>query len=150
MFKIRKVRKYQDHKAFPCHLAKTDLAGQLPQKFMQFGGLLARARTRSFRENDLGFACNIIAKLASHEGMSMGYYCRFKKSILIPKNNGNEDVYAIKDCMITCQQNEAEELKNSIENIFFEKYRIRIILELNENSQNCESFFNSFEKVTDA
>jgi len=138
---MRKVRRFQDHRAFPRHLAKTDLVSQLPQQFVQFGDLLARARTRSFKQNDLGFACNIIAKLASFEAMNTGFYCKFGKSILVPKIDGNENVYLIKDCTIMCQEYELEEVRRNIENTFFEKYRIRIKLELNINSQKSESFF---------
>lgn len=134
MFRMRNVRKFQDPKAFPRHLAKTDLSDQLPQKFVQFSELLARARTKSFKKNDLVFACDIIAKLASFEGMDIGYFCRFKKSVQIPKHNGNETVYLMRECIITCQQHELEEVTKKIENKFFEKYKIRIKLELNGNS----------------
>lgn len=143
MFKMRNVRKFQNLKAFSCHLAKMDLAGRLPQKFVQFSGLLAKARTRSFEENDLGFACSIIAKLASYEGMDTGYYCKFNKSIPMPKNNGDKEAYLIKNCVITCQKHEMEEVRKEIENSFFDKYKIRIKLKLNGNSQNRESFFAS-------
>lgn len=140
MFKMRNVKKFQNPKAFSCHLAKMDLVGRLPQKFVQFSGLLAKARTRSFEKNDLGFACNIIAKLASYEGMDTGYYCKLSKSILMLKNNCNEEFYLIKNCIITCQKNEIEEVINKIENRFYEKYKIRIKLELNGSSQKSEFF----------
>lgn len=139
MFNVRKVRELQDPKAFPCHLAETDLISRLPQKFMRFSGLLAKARTRSFKKNDLGFACNIIAKLASFEGMNTGYYCKFKKSMQVP-GNGNDGFYLVKGCVITCRDGELEDVVKNIENNFFDKYKIRIKLELNGNSQNRESF----------
>lgn len=140
MFKISTVRKFQDHKAFPCHLAKNHLTGQLPPDFIPFSELLARARTRSFKQNDYGFACNVIAKLASFEGMNSGYYCNFKRSALSRKNNENEDMYVMQDGIITCKKHELEEVIRRIENEFFDKYKIRIKLDLNKNSQKCESF----------
>ncbi|MFZ2969984.1 MAG: hypothetical protein WA063_02445, partial [Minisyncoccia bacterium] len=86
--------------------------------------------------------CNIIAKLANFEGMDTGYYCEFGTSILIPRNNGNEDAYMIKDCLITCPKDELAEIKKTIEDVFLEKYKIKIKLALKENSQNCGSFYD--------
>lgn len=141
MSKMKKFRRFQNPKAFPCHLAKTELLGHLPLKFVQFGELLARARTKSFKENDLGFACNIIARLASFEGMNTGYFCRFKRSFQMPQSNGNAPTYILTGCTITCQNYDLEEIKSKIENDFFEKYKIRINLELNGHSHKSESFY---------
>jgi hypothetical protein len=131
MFKMRKVKKFQDPNAFSCQNASNDLIKKLPLKFIQSNKLLAKVRTRCLNENDLPFACNIILKLAGYEGMDTGYYCIFNKSILIPKSNGNEDIYLIKDCEVTCSKGDLEEIKTMIENNFFEKYKIRIKLDLN-------------------
>lgn len=138
--RMTRIMRYQNHKAYPCHLANNDLEKQLPLKFVEFSQLLAKAQTGFIKEDDVGFACNIIAKLASYEGMGMGYYCAFKGSVLAPKNNGDRGVYLIKYCMITCQKHKMEEIKNEIEKQFFDKYKIRIRLELCQNSQDCESF----------
>ncbi len=133
MFRIWKVRKLQNPSAFSCHNAKTDLIKHLPKKFIESSTLLARVRTGFFKEDDLAFACNIISKLASYEGMNTGYYCTFNKSVPIP-NNRNNNIYLLKDCIITCQKGELEKVKDRIENDFFEKYKIKIELELNINS----------------
>lgn len=134
MFKIWKLKKLQHPEAFSCHNAKTDLAKCLPKKFIKSSAFLAKARTGFIRRDDIVFACNIISKLASYEGMNTGYFCTFNRSVFIPKNNGNKKIYLLKDCIITCQKAELEKVKDRIENDFFEKYKIRIELELSVNS----------------
>lgn len=149
MFKIWKLKKLQHPEAFSCHNAKTDLVKHLPKKFIESSAFLAKVRTGFIGGDDLAFACNIISKLASYEGMNTGYFCTFNRSIFIPKNNGNKNVYLLKDCIITCRKTEREDVIKKIEKAFFEKYKIRIKLEFNENSNKNEFFsFYTIEVLT--
>lgn len=144
MFNLKRTRKeYGNPGAFLCHLAKADLLKQLPAKFSKYADLLARARTKSFQKNDLAFACKIIAKLASYEAMNLGYFCQIKRSIQLNEISGSKSIYQMVSYEITCEKEELDKIKTNIENIFFDKYKIRIKFEAEINSQKSESFYTS-------
>jgi len=137
--KLREVfEKFSNDKEYCCHISALDYEKILPLKLKRYAELLSRIRNKALRKNELGSACNAIAKLIEYEIMSLGYYCRI---IYVWRDHGDADnTFFVRKYILTCPSFKSAEVKNQTRKQFFEKYKINIRFE--NNHPNDEQLAN--------